>query len=65
MKDDFTTHFEQLENCIIIIKNVPCFKCTQCGEVAYSGVVVQRLEQIITDFEESLTEIAVVSYSAA
>jgi len=65
MKDDSVTHFEQLDNCIIIVKNAPCFKCSQCGEVVYSGSVIERLEQIVSEYEKSLTEIAVVSYSAA
>jgi YgiT-type zinc finger domain-containing protein len=65
MRGEFTTHFTQLDNCITIIKNVPCSKCLQCGEVSYSGATVQRLEQITDDLKKSLTEIAVVSYSAA
>jgi YgiT-type zinc finger domain-containing protein len=65
MQAELTTHFVQLGNCIIIVKNVPCSKCSQCGEVSYSGTVAQRLEQIISELEKSLTEIAVVSYSAA
>jgi YgiT-type zinc finger domain-containing protein len=65
MQAESTTHFVQLENCIIIVKNVPCSKCSQCGEVSYSVAVAQRLEQIISELEKSLTEIAVVSYSAA
>ena len=30
----------------IIVRNVPCHKCSQCGEVSYSGEVVARLEVI-------------------
>jgi YgiT-type zinc finger domain-containing protein len=65
MRTEITTHFTQLDNCIVIVKNVPCSKCSQCGEVTYSGTVAQRLEQIISELEKSLAEIAVVSYSAA
>ena len=65
MRPEFTTHFAQVENSIIIVKNVPCSKCSQCGEVTYSGTIVRRLEQIVADIEKTLTEIAVVNYSAA
>lgn len=34
-------------NCYIIIKNVPCTKCTQCGEVCLNGIAVQKIEEII------------------
>ena len=60
-----TTYFEQLENTIVIIKNVPCHKCTQCGEVTYDGAVVRRLEQITEQLKKALTEVAIVNYSAA
>lgn len=63
MEDSTTTHFAQLENCIVIIKNVPCSKCTQCGEVVYSGKVVERIEKIIDGLTDILTEIAVINYS--
>ena len=65
MQTEFTTHFMQISDSIIIVKNVPCSKCSQCGEVTYSGTVAQRLEQIVAELRKSLTEIAVVSYSAA
>ena len=65
MRTDMTTHFVQVQNCIIIVKNVPCSKCSQCGEVVYSGTVAHRLESIVEELERSITEIAVVNYSAA
>ena len=61
--DSVTTYMIDLTTCIIAIKNTPCYKCDQCGEVAYSLDVSERLEQITNDLENSLTEIAVVQYS--
>ncbi len=65
MFETTTTYFEQLENTIAVIKNVPCHKCKQCGEVTYNAIVVERLEQITEQLEQAFTEIAVVNYSAA
>ena len=53
---------EDLGNCIVIIKNVPCSKCSQCGEVSYSGTVVREIEKIISNLQSPLTEIAVINY---
>lgn len=58
-----TTHFVDMGKCIIIVKNVPCMKCAQCGEVVYTGTVVKQLERITAMLEASFTEIAVVNYS--
>lgn len=60
-----TTYFEQLDNMIVIIKNVPCHKCSQCGEVFFNGAVAERLEQITEQLEKTLTEVAIVNYSVA
>ncbi len=65
MFETTTTYFQELKNTMVIIKNVPCYKCKKCGEVAYSATVVGRLEQITKELEKALTEIAVVNYSAA
>lgn len=65
MLETTTTYFKDLNGLMIIIKNVPCYKCKKCGEVAYTATVVGRLEQIIKQLERNLTEIAVVNYSAA
>ena len=65
VEEGTTIHVAQLDNCIVIIKNVPCLKCEQCGAVVIDGNVAARLESIVAGFEKALTEIAVVNYSAA
>lgn len=65
MTESTTTHVVEIGECVIIIKHVPCQKCRQCGEVVYTGSVVERLEQITEQLEKTLTEVAIVNYSAA
>nr|WP_302120298.1 type II toxin-antitoxin system MqsA family antitoxin [uncultured Ruminococcus sp.] len=60
--DSTTTYVEDLGNCIVIIRNVPCSKCNQCGEVSYNGTVLRQIEQIIDNLKNSLTEVAIVNY---
>lgn len=64
-EDAFTTYMVDLGKTIIIIKDVPCHKCSQCGEESFSGSTVQRIEAIIDGLKEPTTEIAVVHYNAA
>jgi len=50
--------------CIVIVKNVPSFICSQCGEVSHNDETAKRLEDIIHTLTEPVsTEIAVVSYT--
>ncbi|MFW5670599.1 MAG: YgiT-type zinc finger protein, partial [Acetivibrio ethanolgignens] len=30
-KESLTTHVVNYKNCVIVIKNVPCEECEQCG----------------------------------
>ena len=63
MDTAMTKHFVDRDTCVIIIKSVPCYKCTQCGEVAYTLNVGKRLEEIAGTLLDSLTEIVVANYS--
>ena len=65
MKPDTTTYMEDLGNCIVIIRNVPCNKCSHCGEVSYNGVTISRIEKIVSQLKDTLTEIAIVNFSNA
>ena len=31
-KKSTTTHFVDLKKCMVIVKNVPCWECEQCGD---------------------------------
>ena len=59
-----STFTADMDGCIVVIKNVPSYICSQCGETSYSDKVARRLEQIIQSITDSASaEIAVVSYS--
>lgn len=60
-----TTFMVDLGNCIIIVKNVPCSQCSQCGEITYSNEVAKRLEKIVDTLKNTVTEISVIDYKTA
>ena len=62
MEESTTTYTAVLKNCILIIKNVPCMKCEQCGEKYYTDEVAERLETIVNMAKKLMQEIAVIDY---
>ena len=54
----------ELENCIIVIKDVPTEICERCGQKSYSDNVAARIEEITDQTRDTLTEIVVVHFSA-
>ena len=65
VKESVTTHVVNYRNCIIVIKNVPCEECEQCGEKFYSDEVAERLEQLVSAAKRLMQEISVIDYQKA
>lgn len=61
-KTSVTTYMVDLKDCIIIIKNVPCEECTQCGEKYISDEVMERIETIIQKVRAIAGEVFVTDY---
>ena len=64
MEKCLTNYMVDLNGQFIIIKNVPCYKCSQCGEVSFDTHTVKRIEIIIANLKKVLTEVAIVEYAA-
>lgn len=58
-----TTHVVNYNGAIIVIKNVPCEECEQCGEKFYTDDVAEKLEKIVNAAKQMMQEIAVLDYS--
>lgn len=63
VKQSTTTHVVNYNGSVIIIKNVPCEECGQCGEIFYTDEVAERLEEMVNDAKKLLQEISVIDYS--
>ena len=57
-----TTDVTDLGTCLIIVRNVPCYKCAECAEVIYTGDTVRKLEEIIAHVRSELSDISVIDY---
>ncbi len=60
-----TTSVTDLGSCLIIVRNVPCYKCSECDETLYTADVIERLEKIIASAQKAIQEIAVIDYARA
>ena len=56
----------ELDNgCLLVIRNIPCYKCTECDEILYTGDVVEQIEQIISSAKKLTQQLMVVDYTTA
>lgn len=65
MVDSKTTYFAQLNNCYVIIENVPCKKCAQCGEEFFSVSVMEKIDTILNKIEKISSKIFIMDFQSA
>lgn len=65
MQESVTTYFSQLNNCYVIIENVPCLKCMQCGEEFLVSSVSEKIDDILDSIEKIASKIFILDYSTA
>ena len=63
MEKSINAYFAQLEHCYVIIENVPCFRCNQCGEVVYSASVIEKIENILDRVQRIASKLFILDYA--
>lgn len=65
MEETRNSYFAQLNNCYVIIENVPCYKCKQCGEVYYKASVLEKIDLLLEKIENVASKILIMDYNQA
>ena len=65
MKSGTTTYFASLNKCYVIIENVPCLKCDQCGEEFISVSVAEKIDDILDSIEKISSKIFILDFISA
>ena len=60
-----TTEAIELNDGVLVIRNIPCYKCEICDEIHFTGDVVKKIEQIIASAKQHLQELSVVNFATA
>ena len=58
-------YFSAIDNNYIIIENVPCMICEECGEVLYSAAVLENVENMIDKIRQVVSKVCIVDYNQA
>lgn len=59
LQESTTDYVEKIDNYVVVIKNVPCEKCNQCGEEYFSTPVAEKIESILDSIQKISSEITV------
>lgn len=58
-----TTHVVAFDDCVVVIKHVPCLECVQCGETFFTDDVMEQLDKIVSQARQALNEVVITDYS--
>lgn len=59
-----TTYYTNLHGCKVIIENVPCFKCQNCGHELFPVLVMVKIEKLL-NMIQTYFSVCVIDYSKA
>ena len=65
MQEATETYFANMKDGYLIIENVPCWKCDQCGEVVFSASVMERIDALIERLQKVSSKIFLLDYATA
>ncbi|MBQ4403725.1 MAG: type II toxin-antitoxin system MqsA family antitoxin [Selenomonadaceae bacterium] len=60
-----TTHVVDFKDHLIIVRNVPCLECDQCGETYFTDDVAEQLEKIVNEAKKFSQEVSIIDYNKA
>ena len=65
MHESLEPYFAKLQSGYVIIENVPCWKCNQCGEILFSASVIEKIEDLLELYKKVSSKIFIVDYNRA
>ena len=60
-----TTEAIELGFGVLVIRNIPCYKCTECDEIFYTGDIIQKIDEITERVKLLAQEVTVVDFEKA
>lgn len=48
---------------LLVIRNIPCYKCEECDEIFYTGDVVQKIEEITEPVKQFMQEVTIIDFA--
>ena len=63
--ESITTEAIELGFCLLIIRNIPCYKCDECDEIFYTGDVAVKIEQITESVKSLMQDVVIIDYKKA
>ena len=57
-----TTEAIELGNGVLVIRNIPCYKCEHCDEVMFTGDIIQQIERIIAEAKQRMEQVSIIEF---
>lgn len=62
LEKDRVNHMLDIDDLILIIKNVPANVCNQCGEYYLGHYIALKVEEIVDELRDSGAEVIIVNF---
>lgn len=48
---------------LLVIRNIPCYKCLECDDILYTGDVVKKIEEITEKVKLLMQEFTIIDFN--
>jgi len=63
MDEAKNTYFAQLNNCYVVIENIPCYECRRCEDVYYKSSVLEEIDLLLEKIKKISSKIFIMDYN--
>ena len=50
---------------LLVIRNIPCYKCEECDEIFYTGDIVVKFEMIVAEAKKLMQKVRIIDFDDA
>lgn len=61
--ESVTSEAIEMDFGLLVIRNIPCFKCEECDEIFYTGNVVEKIEEITETVRKLVQDVTIVDFA--
>ena len=58
-----TSEAIEMELGLLVVRNIPCFKCEECGEIFYTGDVAEKIEGLVETVKELMQDVTIIDFA--
>lgn len=58
-----TSEAVEMESGLLVIRNIPCYKCLECDDIDYTWDIAKKIEEVTDRVKLLMQELAIIDFN--